>query len=176
MSLLTTKNNLRTLEQVKLYKDNYKSMRIIQGDAKSERIYKMFTVIESIFQQDKMVEYVQAKYKGEHLRETCITKVYRIKGQLIRRDHVRMVWDNQEEIICYEDSKGNHWKREWGVEMPYDIQGLITFRNKESRVQILGVGYYRGEKVIRYPGRMYGLTKQYMRSSLWDTLSKWGAI
>jgi hypothetical protein len=167
MSIVTKKDKLKTLEQENVYGDISRTIRILQGDAHSDRIYKSLYVIKNISQDLCMIHYVHAKYDGEYLRETNIVKVFKSEGIVERREHANMVWDNQEEIRSYDDSRGNHWKREWGVKMPYDIQSLTTLRKKDTTVGILDAPHYSGLRVTRYCGDVFVTTRPYMEQSLW---------
>jgi hypothetical protein len=175
MSLVIVKDNLRIVEKMHLYSCGGTTTRIIQGGAQSSRIYKMLIV--TLKQGRKRVTYTRAKYEGKYLRETYITKVIKEGGRTLIRDWIRMVWDNQEEIISYGDSKGNEWKKEWGVAFPYDLSDLITCRKKDVRVSMWAQNYSgRRVRILAEEIENAWNMKYITQSSIWDDSLKQGFL
>jgi hypothetical protein len=176
MSLVIIKDSLKIVEKINLYSCGGSTTSIIQGDAKSNRIYKMLRVIRN--QGRKMVVYTRAKYEGGYLRETYITKVIKEGGKTLIRDWIRMRWDAQEEIMAYGDSKGNHWIREWGVAFPYDLSDLITCRKEDVRVSMWEQNYEGGLRVRQYSDQLDNIwnMRHTTQSNIWDDSLKQGFL
>jgi hypothetical protein len=124
MALLTEGDNIKMVEHTTQYMDGSIVKKVTQGDAKSDRIYKHLFVLVDESTQRTMTFYVHIKYHELYNREVYVSRVFRKVGMPEMREYVRARWNFEEEIITYEDSRGNHWDETWGVEMPYKVNHL----------------------------------------------------
>jgi hypothetical protein len=159
MALLTIKNNLKTLEQTSIYRNRLSLTKVIQGDIHSDRIYKYLTLIKRPptpkHPARKVIRYGQWKHHGDGdtISQAYITKIVNWGSKLDRREYLRLRFDESGELIYYEDGSGNHWDKEWGVEMPYDMDKIIQICGKKYMgAEIRNPRFYTGNKIRKLFG------------------------
>jgi hypothetical protein len=151
MALLVHKKNLKTLEQVTVYQKGVTHGKKMQGDANSKRVYKYLSVINYGHKKLKMYELYQLKYyQGEYkdkVREVHIRKVCWKEGLVNRNEYVRVHFDISGEVISYEDFRGNHWKEEWGVKLPFEVSRILKGVKTNFGIRIRKASYYSGYRL-----------------------------
>jgi hypothetical protein len=167
MAFLTKKDNLVTVQQTFLYGCGSKMMHMRQGDAQSKRLYKKLSATIDKVQNFSIIDYWHIKWEGSFQKQTYLSRVIRAQGKPEVREYLIVYLDKESHIIAYEDSKGNHWKKEWGVEMPYPFEGIIRYKVRNTTLRIWNTDTERANPVIEYPNP---LTQRYSNSSLYMSL------
>jgi hypothetical protein len=135
MALITKKDNLVTVQQTHLYECGSKILHMRQGDAQSKRLYKKLSATIDKVRKYSIIDYRRIKWEGSFQKQTYFSRVTRVQGKPELREYINVCLDKESHIITYEDSRGNHWKKEWGVALPYPLEGLILHKVREKSLR-----------------------------------------